>query len=64
MGGYLFADFCSGRIWAVSAAGAARQTPRQLLDSTLMISSFAQAEDLSLYVTDLRGGGVWKIVAN
>ena len=29
-----------------------------------MISSFAQAEDLSLYVTDLRGGGVWKIVAN
>ena len=64
VGGYLFADFCSGRIWAVSAAGAARQTPRQLLDSTLMISSFAQAQDGTLYVTDLRGGGVWKIVAN
>ena len=64
VGGYLFADFCSGRIWAVSAAGAARQTPRQLLDSTLMISSFGQAEDGSLYVTDLRNGGVWKIVAN
>jgi glucose/arabinose dehydrogenase len=64
IGGYLFADFCSGRIWAVAAAGAARQTPRQLLDSTLMISSFGQAEDGSLYVTDYRNGGVWKIVAN
>ncbi|MGZ8528677.1 MAG: PQQ-dependent sugar dehydrogenase [Candidatus Limnocylindrales bacterium] len=64
VGGYLFADFCSGRIWAVTAQGAARQTPRQLLDSTLMISSFGQAEDGSLYVTDLRNGGVWKVVAN
>jgi glucose/arabinose dehydrogenase len=64
LGAYLFADFCSGRIWSVAAAGAARQTPRQLLDSTLMISSFGQAEDDSLYVTDLRNGGVWKIVAN
>ena len=64
VGGYLFADFCSGRIWAVDATGPARQSPRQLLDSTLMISSFGQAEDGTLYVTDLRGGGVWKIVAN
>jgi glucose/arabinose dehydrogenase len=64
VGTYLFADFCSGRIWSVAAAGAARQTPHQLLDSTLMISSFGQAEDGGLYVTDLRNGGVWKIVAN
>ena len=64
VGGYLFADFCSGRIWAVDAAGAASQRPRQMLDSTLMISSFGQAEDGSLYVTDLRNGGVWKIAAN
>jgi glucose/arabinose dehydrogenase len=64
VGGYLFADFCTGRIWAVNAAGAARQTPRQLLDSTLSISSFGQAEDGSLYVTDLGHGGLWKVVAN
>ena len=64
VGGYLFADFCSGRIWAVAAEGAPRQTPHQLLDSTLSISSFGQAEDGSLYVTDLRNGGVWKVVAN
>jgi glucose/arabinose dehydrogenase len=64
LGGYLFADFCTGRIWAVAAEGAARQTPRQLLDSTLSISSFGQGEDGSLYVTDLGGGGVWKVVAN
>jgi glucose/arabinose dehydrogenase len=64
VGGYLFADFCSGRIWAVAAEGAPRQTPHQLLDSTLSISSFGQAEDGRLYVTDLRNGGVWKVVAN
>ena len=27
VGRYLFGDYCSGRIWAVSAAGAARQRP-------------------------------------
>ncbi len=64
VGAYLLADFCSGRIWAATAAGPARQSPRQLLDSTLMISSFGQAEDGSLYVTDQCNGSVWRVVAN
>jgi len=63
VGRYLFADFCSGRIWSVASQGKPTQTPTQLRDSNLMISSFGQAEDGTLYVTDLAGGGIYKIVA-
>ncbi len=63
VGAYLFADFCSGRIWSVAAQGKPSQTPTLLRDSSLMISSFGQAEDGSLYVTDLAAGGIYKIVA-
>jgi glucose/arabinose dehydrogenase len=60
-GGYVFGDFCSGRIWAVAAEGAASQSPRLLLDSSRQISSFGVAEDGTLYLTDL-GGGLYKLV--
>jgi glucose/arabinose dehydrogenase len=63
VGRYLFADFCSGRIWSVASQGKPTQTPTQLRDSNLMISSFGQAGDGTLYVTDLAGGGIYKIVA-
>ncbi len=63
VGAYLFADFCSGRIWSVAAQGKPSQTPTLLRDTSLMISSFGQAEDGSLYVTDLAAGGIYKIVA-
>jgi glucose/arabinose dehydrogenase len=67
VGGYLFGDFCSGRIWVVTAAGAASQSPRLLLDSNRMISSFGQGQDGSIYLTDLAGGStgagaVYKLV--
>ena len=60
-GGYVFGDYCSGRIWAVAAEGAASQSPRLLLDSNRQISSFGVAEDGTLYLTDL-GGGLYKLV--
>ncbi|HSS35743.1 MAG TPA: PQQ-dependent sugar dehydrogenase [Patescibacteria group bacterium] len=61
-GGYLFADFCSGRIWSVAAAGAAAQTPHLLHISNKSISSFGEGEDGALYVTDLAKGGLYKLV--
>jgi glucose/arabinose dehydrogenase len=63
VGRYLFADFCSGRIWSVASQGKPSQTPTELRNTSLMISSFGQAEDGTLYVTDLAGGGIYKIVA-
>ena len=66
-GAYLFADYCAGQIWGLDAAeegvydGAVEH--RELLDTGLSISSFGEDELGELYVTDLAGGGVHRVVA-
>jgi len=60
-GAYLFSDNCSGRIWALTANGASSQTPQELLNTGMAISSFGQGEDGTLYVTDLVGGSVYQV---
>ena len=62
VGGYLFGDFCSGRVWALRAHGGSPQTPVLMADTSLSISSFGEGQDGSLYVTDLGNGDVWKVV--
>jgi glucose/arabinose dehydrogenase len=64
VGAYLFGDDCSGRIWAVTAAGASSQTPRLLLDTDLAIGSFGEGEDGTIYVTDLAGGRIYRLVGS
>ena len=63
-GRYLFGDFCSGRIWMVTAAGAARQKPVLLLDTALQISAFGEGESGELYVVDYGGGRVYRITGS
>lgn len=62
-GRYFFGDYCSGRIWSLRqrAPGAWEQTP--LLDSGLALSSFGEDQAGELYLTDMRGGGVYQLVA-
>ena len=64
-GGYLFGDFCSGRMWLISTAALGPVTPTLVRDATaspqLGISSFGEDEAGELYVTDLNGGGVYRI---
>jgi glucose/arabinose dehydrogenase len=66
-GGYVFGDFCSGRIWAVSSTASSPVTPTLLRDATatptLSISSFGEDEAGELYLTDLAGGGVYRLSA-
>jgi len=68
VGRYLFADYCSGRIWSMSRSvpsptNIALRAPFSLfLDTALNITSFGQGQDGELYVTD-SGGGVRHIVA-
>lgn len=50
-GTYLYADYCSGRIFALTRAGGTVST-RQLLDTTLSIASFGVDEQGELYLTD------------
>ena len=61
-GTYLYGDYCSGRIWSLQV-DLGRYAPRIVLDSGLSISSFGVGEDGELYVADLSGGGIYRVVA-
>ncbi|MEX2245091.1 MAG: PQQ-dependent sugar dehydrogenase [Dehalococcoidia bacterium] len=56
-GEYLYADYCSGRIWAATPGP---WTTMELLDTPFNITSFGQDEDGELYLTD-HGGGLYRI---
>ncbi|MFN7943322.1 MAG: PQQ-dependent sugar dehydrogenase [Thermoanaerobaculia bacterium] len=61
VGAYLFSDYCSGRIWALTRDAAGRATVALLLESHLAVSSFGEDEAGELYVCDHRGGVVYRI---
>jgi glucose/arabinose dehydrogenase len=61
-GTYLFADFCSGTIWGLDAAADA-PAARVLLESGVSVASFGEDEAGELYVVDLAGGRVLRVVA-
>ncbi len=61
-GVYLFADYGSGRIWRLVDSGSGGYTSQELLDTNLAIASFGQGNDGELYVVDINGGGLYKIV--
>jgi glucose/arabinose dehydrogenase len=61
-GGYLFADFCSGTIWGIDARTEGFTEPAELLQSGIAISSFGVDEREEMYVTDLDGGRVLRVV--
>lgn len=63
-GGYFFADFCSGKIWALSAAAASRQKPVMLLDTEHSISSFGMDARGELYVVDLVSGEILRLTGS
>jgi glucose/arabinose dehydrogenase len=68
VGGYLFGDFCSGRIWLLSALTSTPATVALVRDATasphLAISSFGRDQAGELYVCDLAGGAIYKITAS
>lgn len=61
-GGYLFGDFCSGRIWTIAGDAAYPARPVLLADTSLRISSFGQDQAGRLYVLD-HAGAIYKISA-
>ncbi len=62
VGSYLFADYGSGRIWRLVPSGSGF-TAEEMLDTALSIASFGQDNDGELYVVDIAGGTLHKIVA-
>ncbi len=61
-GSYVYADYCTGQVWAARGAAAA-WVSAQILDASFMISSFGEDERGEIYVADHSGGRVWRIAA-
>jgi glucose/arabinose dehydrogenase len=59
---YFFADFCSGRIWGLDAAGGSPQEPQLLLNTGRPLSSFGTDGSGELYVTDHGSGELLRLV--
>ncbi len=59
---YLFADFCSGRLWGVATAPDGQRRVQELLKTEIQLASFGETNDGSLFVLDL-GGTIYRIVA-
>jgi glucose/arabinose dehydrogenase len=63
VGVYFYADFGSGRVWGLFDDGAGGFESRELLDTDLSISSFAQSADGELYLLNFGDGGIYHLVA-
>jgi hypothetical protein len=62
VGKYLFSDYCTGTIWTLAAGGGL--TPVPLAESGLRVSSFGEGEDGEIYVVDIFGGGLYRVLAD
>ena len=66
-GGYVYGDYCSGRIWVLDAGTRNPGTAVLVHDATasphIAISSFGEDEAGELYVCDLGGGTIYRIRA-
>lgn len=54
-GKYIYGDYCSGRIWALSYDGVNPATNKLLLTKNINISSFGIDKDNEIYICDLNG---------
>lgn len=61
MGLYIFGDYCNGKIWALENISGS-YSERLLIDSSLLISSFAQDIDGDIYILDHRSGGIYQLI--
>lgn len=60
-GTYLYSDNCSGTIWGIRKSGD-QFISRTLLETGLGISCFGEGQAGELYVADLNGGTVYRVI--
>ena len=63
IGGYLFADYCSGRIWAIDPSTDGYRDPAVVADSGHSLAAFGEDEAGNLYAADIGGGALLKVTA-
>ncbi|BAU49507.1 glucose sorbosone dehydrogenase [Sulfurifustis variabilis] len=59
---YVYADYLSGRIWALRYDGTRVTEQRELLHTPYRISTFGRDDEGELYVADHAGGRIFRIV--
>ena len=62
-GWYLFSDYCSGILFGVRSDADGVVGPSILLEMGISASTFGEGPDGELYVADLDGGSIYRIVA-
>ncbi len=60
-GQYLYADFCSGRLWAARRDGTGAWVPQLLDDTPYSISGFGEDEAGELYFADYASGSIYRM---
>jgi hypothetical protein len=55
VGGYFFADYCSGKLWSIAATSTWPATRVQHVDSPLQITSFGEDEFGNVYIVFQQG---------
>jgi glucose/arabinose dehydrogenase len=60
-GVYVFADYCSGLVFTLQA-DLSTNAPKRVLDSDLGISAFGTDEGGELYLADINGGGIYRVL--
>ena len=63
-GGYLFGDYCSGRLWAIDPASDTPRDPVVVGESHRNIAAFGEDQSGRLYAADISGGEILRVVAN
>jgi hypothetical protein len=61
-GWYVYGDYCTGRIWRVRRGSDGRVRRVLMKNTSLNISSFGEGRGGELYVADIGGGRVYKLV--
>jgi hypothetical protein len=60
VGQYVLGDYCSGQMWTISSGGTSLVARR---NTSAWISSFGEAENGEIYITDYAGGRLYRVVA-
>jgi glucose/arabinose dehydrogenase len=61
-GAYFFGDYCSGRVWTLHRDDTGAWQMTEVIDSSMMVGSFGEDEAGEVYVADINGGVIYRIV--
>lgn len=63
-GKYIFADYASGRVWALTPNGTKSATNQELVSGAGAISAFGEDQKNELYLCEYGGGKILKLTSN